>query len=303
MSWVATATAVSGGLGFASNFIGKKKGGGETISPEQLIPSWQQQTGKDLSAWVQKFLPNYTPGQAYGGQFTAGPTGQETAGLGILDKYLGSSGTGSLFGAGKNQILDTLSGKYSDAMTNPFIKSLTASSNMNLQDSINSARRTAGARGNYYSSSAIKNEDELRRRANTDLNTQVGGILQQERQNQFNAAPISQVLDQYENQTVPLNAVNASQTYGSLQRTIDQANLEAKYNDYINQRKELSALPGIAQGNYGTAGQYGIGSLTAPQTEQPSSLSNILSTISKLNFGALGGQGDIWSKLGGLMKG
>lgn len=300
MSWVATATAASGALGFASNFLGKKKSGGDTISADQMIPSWQADSGKALSAWAQRFLPDYTPGAAYGGQFTAGMSPEEQKGLGTLDGFLNGPGTGDLFAAAKGQTLDTLGGKYLDPNQNPWIKSMTALSSQNLGDQINAARASEGARGNFFSSGSQNNERLLRERTLNNLNATVGQALQTERQNQVNAVPVAQALDQYANNTVPLSQVNASQTYGALSRTLSQADLESQYNDYLRQRNELSGVPSAAQGVYGTQQPYGLKSVTSPVTETNTPLANILGLVSKLNLGSLGGGGNIWSNLGGL---
>lgn len=298
----AIAGVASAGASVYNAIKGPNTSGGGQVDLSQMIPDYQKMTQAELAKWVQDNLSKYTPGQAYTGNLKTSATSQEQTGLSRLTDYLNSPGSGSLLTAANQQVQDTLGGKYVDPSTNPFIQSMINLSNRNLQDSITTGRRSAGARGTYYSDSAIKNEALLRERSNTDLNAQIGTILNQERQNQFNAVPIAQTLDQYQNQTLPLSLIGASQTYGGLQRTIDQANLEAAYTDYLNQRKELSAIPGIAQGAGSTPQNYGLQSFTAPVQESPNSLSNILGIIGKLNLGALGGSGSIWDKLGGVFK-
>ncbi len=284
----------------AAGFMNKKKEG-DTVSLEQLMPDWQRDTGQELSQWIRQYMNNFVPGEKYTGKFTAGPTSQETTGLDMLTKFLGASGTGDLFNAGKTQIMDTLGGRYADPNSSPFIKSMINLSKQNLGDLVNESRAKAGARGSYYSKSAIKNEGLLNERVMNNLNSLVGDFINTERGRMFQAAPVAQALDEYSNMTVPLQKISASQTLGSLMRTIEQSDLEAKYQDFLNQRKEKAMPISAAQDMYGTNTQFGIPSYTTPG--ENSSLSNILGMISKFNMAGLGGSGDIWSKIAGMVKG
>lgn len=258
----------SPGLKFLVDKLSK---GGPTI---EVLPPWQMELGKNLGGWANQFLPKYNPGEAYGGQMTAGMTPFETSGLDQLGSFLTNPGTGELFGQAQGQISDTLGGKYLDPNTNPWIKSMINLSNMNLNDSIDASRRGAGARGSYFSRSAIQDEGKIRSSAQTNLDAIIGNALNTERGRQFSAAPLAQSFDQYENQTVPLTKIGASQSYGSLQRTIDQADLERQYSDFQRQRNEQGAVPGIAQGIYNG------GQAPAPATlQQPNQFSQTLQSL------------------------
>lgn len=259
------------GLKFLADKLGK---GGPQV---EVVPKWQRDLGEQLGGWAKQFLAQYKPGEAYGGRLTTSATPQEQTGLGLLDNFLSAPGTGDLFSAAENQTRDTLAGKYTDAATNPFVQSLIKLSNQNLGDSINQARRSAGARGSYFTKSAIADENLLRERANTGLNAQVGSILNQERQNQVNAVPVAQALDEYKNITLPTTKIGSSQKYGSLQRLIDASNIEAQYQDYQRQRSELASVPGVAQG------VYNGGKAPDPAyLQQPNQFSQMLQSIIKL---------------------
>lgn len=302
-SSIAGALPAAGGIAsIIGSLFGKKSSGGNPVTWQDLIPPWQQQTQMNLSQFVQQYLNQYVPGSGYTGKLTAPMTGLESQGQGILQSYLNGGGSGPLLDAADQQIQDTLAGKYTNPNTNPFIQSMKALSTQNLNDSINSARASSGARGNYFSTAAITGENLLRQKSNTDLNAQIGSVLNQERANQFNAVPIAQTLDQYKNQTLPLSQIGASQQYGGLQRTIDQANLEAQYNEYVRQQKELAGVMDTAQGTASSTQSNYVPNLVSPTTTQDNSLGSILGIISKLNLGGMNSNASIWSNLGSLFK-
>src|SRR3990167_4893088 len=129
--WGGVGKATSAGS-FLSGLFGKKKTtGGETVDPMSLLNPYQQQAGGELSNFIQSYLKNYVPGQKYGGKFTAPLTDIESGGLERLQGLMGATGTGELFDAASQNVLDTLGGKFADPNTSPFIKSMTNLSKMN----------------------------------------------------------------------------------------------------------------------------------------------------------------------------
>jgi hypothetical protein len=260
--------AASAGYGLSKLF----GGGGDEVSQEQMAPAWQTALQKQLAGMYSSNLSSYDPAASYGGTLSAGATSQETQSLEILQKYLDSANTGELFGAGKQQILDTLAGKYANPETSPYIQSQTALAGQNLQDSINQSRLGAGARGNYYSTAAMRGEGDLRERTQNTLNSIIGTFLQNERQNQLGAATTAQSMDQYENVTTPLAKVAAAQSYGSLNRILEQADLDRQYNEWSRKQTSQQTTAQNAQGlattnipygimNWEKSGSGGIGSL------------------------------------------
>lgn len=276
----------------ASAFLKPKKG--ETVSQQPLLPEFQMETGEQVAKWLQENLGRYNPNERYEGPRVAGMSPFEETGLNLLQNYLGESpGSGELFQAGKKQVLDTLGGKYSDASTNPFIQSMLKLSNQNLQDSIDQARGRRGARGTYFTRAGLQEEGQLQERTLNALNSVIAGIQEQERGRQFQAAPIAQTMDQYETGTAPLAKIEASQRFGALPRTIEQAGYEADYQDWLRARGELYNVPGQAISLYNASPQYGFKDFQGPS--EPSSLQNILGVISKLNLGSIGKPGgSVW---------
>jgi len=247
-----------------------------TVTQEPMMPDWQLETGKQLAALIQKAMAGYNPGETYKGNLSADMTGFEKSGLGVLGDYINAPNTGDLFGAGKQQVMDTLGGKFADPNQSPFIKSMMNLSNMNLQDQITQARGQAGARGTYYTDSAIKGENTLRERTMNNLNAIIGQFIGNERDKMFQAAPLAQGMDQYANITAPLSKVGASQTLGSLQRLMEQSDLERQYQEFMRQRGEQSGLVNKAESLYSTSVPYGIKSMSS---KSPSTLMSILGEI------------------------
>jgi hypothetical protein len=293
MSLLAAIPAIAS---IAGSLFGKKTKGGETISPEQLMPDWQKQLGQQLSGWITQNMGNFTPGQAYTGQYVAGPTSQETTSLDQLTNFMNNPVLGQLFNQGKQQISDTLAGKYANPNTSPFIQSMTTMAKQNLGDLINQSRASAGARGTYYTRGAMKDEATLNERTQNQLQSVIGDFLNTERGRMFQAAPIAQSMDQYQNITAPLDQIQAGQQYGSLMRTLEQGNLEAQYQDFLRQRKEQAMPIQAAQSLYGTNAQMGIGSVTAPEVQSNNSFGNIANILGGLNWGGAAGAS------GGIMQ-
>lgn len=282
----------------AGSLFGKKDKSGGTVTAQQMQPEWQTETGKKLSEWIQKYMDQYAPGETYPGKLSAGMTSQEGTGLSLLDQFLGGAGIGDLFKAGKSQIADTLAGKYANPETSPFIKSMKDISAQDLQDAINASRRGSGARGKFFSTASLGEEGDLTNRNLQNLNSIIGQFTQQERQNMLGAATTAQGMDQYENQTLPLSKIAASQTFGSLSRTLEQADLERQYTDYLRKRTEMAQPIQAAQDLYGTKSEYGVKNWQMPTTQTNNSLGSIMDILGKLNFsGATSGGGFDWSKL------
>lgn len=287
-------------LGFGG---GDDDGGGEAaaISPEPLIPSWQMGLGQDISSWVQKFLSMYNPGEKYPGTLSVKtPSSYEQTGLDQLGQLLAGPATGDLFGAAKNQVMDTLGGRYADLENSPFIKAMSTYANQNLRDAINQSRGRAGARGNFFSRSAIQEESNLSERTQNFMNTVVGDFLNSERGRQMQAVPFAGDLDKYENLTAPLARIDAATTTGALPRLLEQADLDRMYQDYVRGRSELSAVPGVGRSLFGQQPDYAYPQSYVPPTE-PSGISKILGVLNKggINFGGNGDLGD-WKTWGNL---
>ena len=291
MAWQAALPLIGGALGGIGDFFGKDEG--QVVNQELMMPDWQKNTGSTLASYLQKYLPQYNPNQAYTGKLTAGKTGQEQTSLELLNSIMGKSPTGDAFQAGKGQIMDTLSGKYADPNQSSYIKSQKVLANQGLEDAIDASRRSAGSRGNYFSKAALGEERQLTNRTQNYVNDIIGKFQETERGRQFSAAPIAQQMDQYQNLTAPLAQVAAGQTYGALDRNIEQGDLERQYQDFTRRQTAMGQLPGQAQSMYSTQPSYGMKSMQMPDQQN---------TIGRI-MNAAGSGIDMASGLQGLMGG
>lgn len=272
-----------------SLFAGNKKtgggGGSGSVSTQPNMPDWQYGLGENLSAWAQKYLNMFSPGQAYGGRLSAaGPTGLEAAGLGELGAMLGKNATGDLFGAAKSQVMDTLGGKFADPSTSPFIQAYTKLAGQNLTDSINTARGQRGARGTYFTRAGIQEESQLQERTQNTLNALIKDFMESERGRQMTAVGQARELEGYETDA-GIKRVTASQTLGSLERVLEQADLERQYNAWLNQRSELGGVANAAASVFGTR----IPTVTTTTQPQPATSGQDIAPWIKLAMDILPG--------------
>lgn len=280
------------------DIFGKKEKGGDVID---TTPSWLQNIGKTLGNSLNTGLADYTPGAAYKGDlnFAGTPTDMETGGLDILKKLLGSAGTGPLFESANTHLLDTLSGKYADPKTSPYIQAMQKALKTQLADQITQERGTRGARGNYFTNAGVQAEGKLRERSTDSLNSIIGQFIQNERNNMLGATDKAVALDKYKNVQLPLSLVGASQQYGGLERTIHGANLESQYQAYLNQRKEQSGALNTAAGLNNVTN---IGKAITPKYTVNNDLGNVMDILGSIGSdigGSAGGAGGASGGTGG----
>ena len=258
--------------------LGKKKSGGDTMPEQIMLPGFQQDAGKAISEFIKKYMGQYEPGKDYTGEFVAPMTGSENTGINRLNQFLAAPELSGLFGAAEQNLTDTLGGRFANPNESPFIKSMINLSNMNLQDSIDASRRGAGSRGAYFTRSAQQDENKLRERANLGLDAVVGDFINQERGRQMQASPLAMAFEKYKTLDVPLAKIDAYQTYGSLPRLLQQANLESEYEDFKRKQGELSGVPGTAQNLFSTNTPY-VPSYTTPVVQSNNTFGNIMDII------------------------
>ena len=181
-----------------------------------------------LNDWLGKNIGQ--PGKSYTGETVAPMSDQEKASLGKVDQYANSS-LGDTFTNAKKVINDTLTNP-NDPASSPYYQAVKAEAQRNL-DLTNKqiASNTAGG-GRYYSGARVRNQREAGVDVNNALNTKLGEMAMQERQNQINMVPQALTFAQTE-QNNPLQQAAALQTYGALPRTIAQAQDQASLEDWL----------------------------------------------------------------------
>lgn len=219
-------------------------GGTDKVSQSIMRPSYATDLGATLSSFLKSGLSGYTPGQTYGGQLTSPMTGIEQQGLDQLSSFL-NQGKGTLTTAAEEEALKTVRGDYANAETSPYVQSLQALSQRNLQENIDTVNRQRAGLGRYFKSETAASQDKLVQNAAQDLNAQIASFLNTERDRQTGAITTAAGLDKLSHE-LNLNKIAASQEYGGLQRLIEQAGLEREYQAWLNSRGETSDLTGAA---------------------------------------------------------
>ena len=159
------------------------------------------------------------PGQSYQGEMVAPLSPQESQSFDFLRKY-GETGYGPTFQAGQKQITDTLGGQYNPA-NSPYYQAVKAEASKNLQDTQKNIASNAAGGGRYFSGARVKQQGDAASESERGLNTIMGGLAQQERQNQLNVLPQALQYGQAAPQ-LELEKSAAFQSLGALPRNIQQ---------------------------------------------------------------------------------
>lgn len=171
------------------------------------------------------------PGPAYTAPRVA-PTGPlEDKSLEIGKAYGDRPATGGNFSAASDEIKKTLSGDY-DPSSSPYYQAVKAEAERNL-DKTNEriADTTAGGR-TYFSGLRQQMEGEAARDVNIDLNKTLAALSENERARRLQAVPLALQADNYEGDAAYNQAVGL-QDIGQLPRSLDQAALDAAYEQFV----------------------------------------------------------------------
>ncbi len=170
------------------------------------------------------------PGPTYTGNITAPMTSQETESLDKVNQYA-NQGSNSTINAGKAEIERTLNGSY-DPSTSPYYQAVKAQSAANLADTNKTIASNAAGGGRYFTGSRMKQQARATNDAGMNLDTIMGTLAQNERQNRLNVLPQAMAYGEQE-QNQPLQQATALQTLGALPRLLEQntnnVNLENFY--------------------------------------------------------------------------
>ena len=269
----------------------KQSGTSQTTSTVNTGP-WapQQPYLQDAFAQAQANYGTAKDNKYYTGETVAPFNAAQNNALGTTIG-LGSSTNPGVAAAGQNNV-DTLSGKYLDPSSNPWLKSTfdAAAAPVTRAYMTATAPQTAGAMesaGRYgsgaYQNQVKNNEANLGASLNNLAANIYGNNYQTERGNQMTAAGQSAGLNsaQYINPTAALTAGNQQQQQ---QQNVDQSNMSA-YN--YNRDQPTNALNNYIaqiQGNYGQSGT------TTPYYSNPgaSALGGVLGAASLFTPGAGG---------------
>ena len=150
-----------------------------------------------------------------------------------LQKYGNSNLAGNqTWGNASKVINDTLTNQY-DPTTSPYYQAVKAESERGLTQTKADIASDAGGGGRYWTGARLGEQREATTDTKNALNTLLGQISMQERQNQINVIPQAMTMAETE-QNDPLKKATAFQALGSLPRTIQQNEDTARYSDWLN---------------------------------------------------------------------
>jgi hypothetical protein len=165
----------------------------------------------------------------YTGELTAGLTDAQKAALTTIGAYQ----PGELYTAGKNSILDTLSGKY-NPIDSPYYAAMRSKLLSTGEDAVTSARQNANLYGGLTSTGMANVETKARASTANDINTILGTLFESERNRQTSVLPTALSYEQY-----PLTVAQQQLTAAGTEQATNQAADTAKYNEFIRQLQAL----------------------------------------------------------------
>jgi hypothetical protein len=244
-----TAAVIGGGIsGGLSGLFGKKK-------PKLLMLPEQREAYRTLlPAAIDKGRDFMQVGtEPYTGERVAPMSEYEDIGLGTLGDYLSSPlpTESSLYGLSAGELEKTLAGKEYDPATGPFYEAYRTNVMRDLQKLTDAIRqRAAGAGGrSVFAGGPVQEEREAALAGHANLAEVLGRMYEGERARRLGTVPLALQTMGWAEQ-VPQARVAASQQYGALPRMIEQAELDARYQDFIRQLQNmgmsLQAAVGLA---------------------------------------------------------
>ena len=206
----------------------------------------RQQVDAFLANYVSQYGPQYQPGKAYGGQFTAGMSGFEGRGLDqFLSQYL-NEGVSGQTGDVRNLLNQTITGGF-DPGTSQYYQALRNASQYNRGQAIRDTNADLGARGKYFSSEAVNKYGDINAQTANTLNLSMAELANQERNRSMSAVPQALGLEQFL-AGIPLQKATAAMGLGALPRELEQADMEQRYQDWKRQQGELGQVINASQG-------------------------------------------------------
>lgn len=206
-------------------------------------------------------------GQAYTGKLVADVSPIEQQGLDTLSQWLKSPKTSdsSLWKSAEGELSKTLSGNTYDPVAGTYYQGLRAAVMRELQNATNSLASKISARDAYFGGGRVASQGLLEEGAQNQLTQTLGQLSLQERQNRLAAVPQAQAMATAAGNE-DLTRVAAAEQYGSLPRTIEQAKLDADYQEQLRQWAALGLDLDVVTG---------MATYQPPKTVQPSALSQV----------------------------
>ena len=220
-------------------------------------------------------IGGFTTGQQYTGSMgDFNMTDLEKMSQSQLTQLL-TSGQNKTFGMGQTVLSDLLTtDKYDPTKTGGVYDMLKGSLDRNITDATTAAKRTAGYTGNLYSKDAIRSYGDVAAKGAESKNTLLAGICQDYINKKLGAIPTAFSAGA-QDQSMALDRIQAGYSGGSLERNLNTAEDQSRYQEWLRARGEtgqqVQALSSVANANT----QFGSPSVTVPGQNGWEALLNI----------------------------
>lgn len=175
-------------------------------------------------------------GPKYSGDRVAPISDIEQASLDKAKELAAKPSTGPLFQAASEEAKKTLSGEY-DPSTSPYYQAVKAESERNLQKTQDYIKDEAAGGRRYYGGVRLEQQREAATDNTNNLNTVLGTLAENERNRMTSLVPVAASLDNQE-LLAPAKQAQALQVIGALPRELQQAYLDALYQDFYQSEYE-----------------------------------------------------------------
>jgi len=192
------------------------------------------ETPEQKAALAKLVTQMNSPAQAYTGPGVAeNPYKSKITGL--IDEY-SASGMPSLYTAAQKELQDTLGGTTYDPSTGQYYQATRNAAQLNLSDAINAYNRSAKSRGMFTSTGADVGRSRLVAEMNNNLNSVLGQLSLQERQNRLSAVPTAMSVGSTIGQLPIAKAANISAAYAPVLAQ-DNAKAQFDYQEWLRRQK------------------------------------------------------------------
>lgn len=284
MGWGAIAGAISAPL--IANAFGIGKKGNTTVNQVPLQTPEQYQANKSLLDFANTgTFGNFTAGTPYTGSFgNFSLTDTEQMGLGNLNDLL-QSGMPESFKLGTDEIAKFLnSTAYDPNDPNGLYSNYKKTSEMNAKDSLAKLKQNLSFNKNLAGSDTVNQFGDFEHRNVQDLNNALAAFQDQYIQRRLGAIPLALQAGQAE-EGINQGRISAAYQYGGLERSLQNLLADKQYQEFIRQRGEqgmqLQALQSVAGSNT----NWGVPSVSMPQSGSWDSLLNLISQAGGYGLG------------------
>lgn len=234
-----------------------------------------------VAGWLESQVGQAGP--TYTGERVAAPSDIESAGLDWAREYATSPVNTPNLSAAQKEINKTLSGEY-DPSTSAYYQAIKAESQRNLEKQNEYIKSNASGGRRYFSGARLKAQSDAAADVNTSLNTTMGQLAENERQRMMQAVPLAVSVEDYI-QNAPAKKSATLQTLGALPRELEQAYLDAIYQEWMQSNYEWPL--NIAQLSSGLASQEPIFYQTGYSANRGNNLASIINDYGPIVMQAL----------------